>query len=188
EMRDFYDENKTLFLNAPERVRLQSIFLHDENEAKEALQKLKAGADFSSIAVKYSKDPAVRYTRGEGGFVPLSQLQNQGPEFNKALEKLEIGQLSDIIKTSNGYYILKLLDHKAEGASEFEDVKTGVEKYVKLQKLQSTIAELKSKAKITIDNKELEKLIEAAPKTPNFQPPQGQAQPDVRGHRAPPSP
>ncbi|MGA1869718.1 MAG: peptidylprolyl isomerase [bacterium] len=184
EMRDFYNENKSLFLNAPERVQLQSIFLHDEQEAKEVLQRLKAGADFSATAVKYSKDPSVRYTRGEAGFIPLSQLQNQGPEFNKALENLEVGKLSTIIKTNNGYYIIKLLDHKAEGASEFEDVKTGVEKYVKLQKLQSTIAELKSKAKITIDNEALNKIVEAAPKTPNFQPPQGQ--PGATGPPPPP--
>jgi parvulin-like peptidyl-prolyl isomerase/cytochrome c-type biogenesis protein CcmH/NrfG len=107
---------------APERVRLSRIFIpvapdapEDEliaarKRLQEAKDKLNVeGASFSAVAREYSKDPDVAERGGDLGYLTLSELPQ---ELQSAVAKLQAGQVSDLIQTPEGLFLMRLEDRK----------------------------------------------------------------------------
>lgn len=92
-----------------------------------ALAKLKAGEDFAKVADEYSEDPGSKQKGGDLGYIARRSTVR---EFDEAAFKLEVGQISDVIKTAYGFHILKLTDKKSYPAFEQdrEDLKKIFEK------------------------------------------------------------
>ncbi len=66
----------------------------------------KQGADFATLARKYSKDTGSGQNGGELGWAPAS---NYVTEFADAVSKLEIGAISEPVKTQFGYHIIQVI-------------------------------------------------------------------------------
>ncbi len=151
----FYEAHKDDFVT-PLKLRASHIQVDTEAEAKEILQKLKGGAEFGQLARQYSKDPS-KERGGDIGYFAKGQLM---PEIEEACFKLEVGQVSDIIKTQFGYHIIKLTDKKEPRAVELSEVKGSIEKELKDKAQRETfdnlIINLKSKARIKMNEKMLE--------------------------------
>ena len=78
--------------------------------AKEIKEKLNSGEDFAALAKQYSEDPGSKRKGGElSEFGPGMMVK----EFEDAAYKLEVGQLSEPVKSSFGYHIIKLTDKKS---------------------------------------------------------------------------
>lgn len=75
---------------------------------EEALQKLKAGEDFTKISVEYST-PEVKPEQVDLGY--FSVLQMVYP-FENAAYKTPVGEVSDIFRSRFGYHILKVTDKR----------------------------------------------------------------------------
>ncbi len=75
------------------------------------LKQLKAGADFSELAKKYSEDPGSAPKGGDLGYVKRGDFVK---EFEEAAFKLEPGQISGIVETKFGYHIIQMVDRKGE--------------------------------------------------------------------------
>jgi peptidyl-prolyl cis-trans isomerase SurA len=76
--------------------------------AEKALAELRQGADFRQVAAAHSDAPDA-LQGGELGWRQASRL----PElFAEALDKLQPGGLSDILRSPNGFHILKLNDKR----------------------------------------------------------------------------
>lgn len=75
---------------------------------EEALQKLKAGEDFTKISVEYST-PKVKPEQVDLGY--FSALQMVYP-FENAAYKTPVGEVSNIFRSRFGYHILKLIDKR----------------------------------------------------------------------------
>ena len=88
-----------------ETVSLQVIVVDSEAKAQTALQRLKAGEDFASVARQMSIDP----NAGNGGYVADADPALLRPELRQAVESMEPGQISGAIQVPTGYVILKLL-------------------------------------------------------------------------------
>ncbi|MCP4676002.1 MAG: hypothetical protein GY854_10950 [Deltaproteobacteria bacterium] len=71
--------------------------------ANEALEKLKAGADFVEMVKEYSDDPK----KENGGNLGVFPSRMMAPVFSKATMALEIGQISEPVETQFGYHIIK---------------------------------------------------------------------------------
>lgn len=70
------------------------------------------------------------------------------PEFANAAFKLEVGQVSDPVKSPFGWHIIEILDKREKAFPPFDQVKDQVSRYV-VQKAQSAlVAELRKGAKI----------------------------------------
>ena len=122
EIKAYYDENIAQYTE-PAGIDISHILIsfdsHDGDEAatKEAIdgiaQKLKDGADFAELAKEVSDDPGSaaqggelgHYEKGYDGFVP---------GFMEAAEALEVGEVSDPVKTDYGYHIIKVTGKTTE--------------------------------------------------------------------------
>jgi len=155
EVKAFYEAHKG-DLMTPLKLRASHIQVDTEAEADEVSQKLKEGADFGQLAAQYSKDPS-KEKGGDIGYFAKGQLM---PEIEDACFKLEVGQVSDIVKTQFGYHIMKLTDKMEPHPVELSEVKGTIEKELRdksqRESFDGLVKSLKSKARVKINEKLLE--------------------------------
>ncbi len=82
----------------------------------EVREKIINGADFETMAVKYSEDPSVKTNKGRLGFI--SVFQTVYP-FETAAYNTPVGEISPIVRTSFGYHIVKV-NAKRESRGEIK--------------------------------------------------------------------
>jgi peptidyl-prolyl cis-trans isomerase SurA len=87
------------------------------------LEKIKAGGEFGEMALLYSEDPSAK-DRGDLGFFKKGELL---PAIEREALRLNVGEVSGIVKTDYGFHIIKLLDRKGGAPLPFEDVKERVQ-------------------------------------------------------------
>lgn len=88
-----------------------------KKRALEVKEKLESGGDFAKLAKEYSDDPG---SKENGGMIEGSADQYV-PEFADAAKTLPFGKISDLIKTSYGYHIIKVEDRKKQTADKAPD-------------------------------------------------------------------
>src|SRR6185503_11977796 len=81
--------------------------------AMQALGELRMGANFAQIAATYSDAPDA-LQGGSLGWRPVARLPSL---FTEALEKLAPGEVSDIIRSPNGFHIVKLMEKRGKAAA-----------------------------------------------------------------------
>lgn len=114
----FYFQNKEAFLDE-ESVSARHILVDDLTQAEEIVAKIKDGLDFSQAAMEYSTCPS----KSRGGDLGQFTRGRMVPEFEEAAFKLEVGQVSEPVKTQFGYHII-LVDSKTEAKEKaYEEVK-----------------------------------------------------------------
>ncbi len=124
-------------------IHARHILVGTEEEAKAALKRLMGGEEFADIAKSVSKDPGA-----EGGDLGWFTKDRMVPEFAEAAFKLDVGQVSDPVKTPFGWHIIEILDKRQKAFPALDQVKDQVSRYV-VQKAQSAmVAELRKNAKI----------------------------------------
>ena len=125
EVKQFYDNpTNQAYFDQPEMVHVRHILsltmdpvTHaplsaDQQQAKrkqmdDLLKRIRGGADFAALAKQYSEDPNSKDTGGE---MPLLSREQMGIELAAAAFSLTNNQVSDVITTTYGYDIIKLLD------------------------------------------------------------------------------
>ena len=100
------------------------ILVETEAEAESALGALRAGESFADLARAISTDPG---SGARGGELGETFVGNYVPEFRKAIEEAEIGELVGPVQSEFGYHILQVRskDERAgdEYASQLEQAK-----------------------------------------------------------------
>lgn len=144
----YYEENKDKFITK-EQVYLYNILVDTEEKAKDILEKLKAGGDFIEIAKEQSTGPSAAQG-GDLGYISKGDLI---PEIENVVFALEIGSISDIIKSEYGFHILKVTDKKPEVLKTFEEVKEEITKTLLSTKQKEAFDKLieELKAQVTIE-------------------------------------
>ncbi|WP_274362264.1 peptidylprolyl isomerase [Paenibacillus thermotolerans] len=147
DIKKYYEDNKESF-STPEQVRASHILVDTKEEAEEILKQLKEGADFAKLAKEKSKDTVSAANGGDLDYFGKGQMM---PEFEKAAFDTPLGQLSDIVKTTYGYHIIKVTDKKPAHTATLEEKKEEIRETLfeqqKSQKAQPYIEELKGKTK-----------------------------------------
>lgn len=121
EVEDFFNTYQDSLGVIPEKVQISHILKIPEASeatkekykkfAQSILDSIKAGADFATMAKKYSEDPGSAKNGGDLGFVKRGVFY---PEFEAAAYALKPGQLSDIVETPVGFHIIQLLEKRGE--------------------------------------------------------------------------
>ena len=99
---------------------ISEIFIgfEDENEEREArdltqrlTEQLKNNIPFEPVAQQFSQASS----SGQGGFIGWVSEGQLDPEILSSIKDLEIGEVSEPIKTVNGYFIIKINGKSEEG-------------------------------------------------------------------------
>jgi peptidyl-prolyl cis-trans isomerase D len=104
-----------------------------QHRAEDLLKQLQNGAKFEDVAKKYSEDPGSSNVGGSLGWIGKSQM---GAEFEKAAAALQKGKISGVVKTVDGFHIIRVDDRQDAHMKTLEEVKSQIEPIVKQQKAQ----------------------------------------------------
>ncbi|MEK9719633.1 MAG: peptidylprolyl isomerase, partial [Quisquiliibacterium sp.] len=80
----------------------------------ELLQQLRQGADFARFAAAYSDSPEAM----SGGALGMRAVDRLPKLFVDAVARLEPGQVSSLVRSPNGFHLLKLLDRQEVGSGK----------------------------------------------------------------------
>ena len=154
EASEYYEQNIDSFTEK-EQVHLYNILLETEEEAQDILEQLKAGADFSEIAIEKSTGPSAAQG-GDLGYVSAGTII---PEIGEVVFALEVEELSGVVKSDFGFHILKITDKKPETVKAFEEVKEDIIQTLlptkQKEAFDNLLEELKGKVEIEIDEEAL---------------------------------
>lgn len=141
EVTGFYNDNKANFHLAEPQVHLAQIVVtprpdpnvrnlkadkavNEEQARKKTLlieARLRAGEDFAMLAQNFSEDPSTAANGGDLGFIGESALDKASPDLRKLVMSLQNGQISQPLKTQEGYRILKVISKEPAGQRELSD-------------------------------------------------------------------
>jgi peptidyl-prolyl cis-trans isomerase D len=149
DLRGYYDQHREQYRTA-EQVKVSHILIKTplpgadgkvddkgvaeaQHRAEDLLKQIKAGAKLEDLAAKYSEDPGSAKQGGALGWIGKGQTV---PEFEKAAFSLPKGQISDLVKSSFGFHIIRVDDKQAAHMKSLEEVKAEIEPILKHQKAQ----------------------------------------------------
>ena len=133
--------------STPEQIRASHILLKTEGkddaavkvQAEDILKQAKAGADFAVLAKKYSQDETSAKNGGDLDFFGKGRMV---PEFDQVAFALAPGQLSDPVKTSFGYHIIKVVDKKPGTTRPLAEVQPAISAQLATERAQAQAADL----------------------------------------------
>jgi peptidyl-prolyl cis-trans isomerase D len=110
--------------------------------AQGLLDRLRAGADFATLAREHSEDQGSAGSGGDLGCFPPGRMV---PEFDDAVFALEAGQVSDLVKTSFGYHVIRLASRREATVLPLAQVKDRIRAEVTEKKVRE-LGEQRSQA------------------------------------------
>ncbi|WP_440863334.1 peptidylprolyl isomerase [Symbiopectobacterium purcellii] len=155
----FYEKNKQEFTQ-PERKRFSVIQLKTEADARAVLDELKNGADFAALAKEKSQDVVSRRNGGNLGWMDANATVDELQQA-KLTEK---GQLSEPVKSSVGYLIVRLDDIQAAQVKPLSAVRDDIAVRAKREKALDEFFAVQCKVSeaASNDNESLTSAEEAA--------------------------
>lgn len=142
-------------------IRASHILVKDEETAKKVQAELAAGKSFEELAKQYSEDTASKENGGDLDYFGPGKMV---PEFEEAAYKLKKDEISQPVKSSYGYHIIKVTDIKE--LKPFDEVKDDLKTQIVEEKMADTTfmnefidKELK-KADVDVKDKDLKPAFE----------------------------
>jgi peptidyl-prolyl cis-trans isomerase SurA len=157
EIQQFYDAHKAEFTQ-PESIDLSEILVSTgasevnvdpnaappedpakvaaaEEKAKQLLASIKAGAKFDEVAKKSSDGP----TAAQGGELGTFKRGSMAQELEDLTFKMKPGDVSDVIRTKQGFVILKVNAHTQAGLAPLKKVENRIQEAIYYDKLQPAL-------------------------------------------------
>jgi peptidyl-prolyl cis-trans isomerase SurA len=167
DVKKFYDQHKAE-MERPEQVRLSEILIAPKTPAKPAaganaspdakpdppseaeteaaltaaqakaqdvLDQFHKGAKFEDLAKKYSDGPSAK----DGGDLNLFKRGTLSKELEDKVFALKAGEVTDVIRTKQGYVILQVSEHQMAGIPPMKEVEPRIQDALYMQKLQPAL-------------------------------------------------
>ncbi|MGD9168866.1 MAG: SurA N-terminal domain-containing protein [Candidatus Thiodiazotropha sp.] len=134
-LRGYYDKNQDEF-GLPEQRKASHILIQVDTDADQAAEdeakakidalaeKLRNGESFEELAKQNSQDPGSAASGGDLGFFAKGVMD---PAFETAVFALQEGEVSEPVRTSFGFHLIKLTGIKDGSVKPFDEVRTEVE-------------------------------------------------------------
>jgi len=149
ELKTAYDANKAL-LKSPAEYHISQIFIavadgadkqteaSAKSKANEAAAKAREkNANFADIAKKYSEHKPSADKGGDMGWLPQDQLT---PEVRFAVASLKAGEVSQVIRSQQGWHVIKLQEIKEPKQKTLDDVREALQQNMRWRKAQENEA------------------------------------------------
>ena len=165
DVKKFYDQHKAE-MERPEQVRLSEILIAPKTPAKPAaganadakpeppseaeteaalaaaqakaqdvLDQIHKGAKFVDLAKKYSDGPSAK----DGGDLSYFKRGTLSKELEDKVFALKAGEVTDVIRTKQGYVILQVSEHQMAGIPPMKEVEPRIQDALYMQKLQPAL-------------------------------------------------
>jgi peptidyl-prolyl cis-trans isomerase SurA len=106
-----------------------------EAKANDLLKQIRAGASFEDTAKKNSDGPSA----SQGGDLGAFKRGTLAKELEDKTFAMKAGEVTDVIRTKQGYVILKVTSHQMAGIPPFKEVEDRVQNALYMQKLQPAL-------------------------------------------------
>lgn len=116
---------------ATEEAALKSA----EDKANDLLKQIRDGANFEDIAKKNSDGPSA----ADGGVLGIFKRGQLAKELEDKTFAMKAGEVTDVIRTRQGYVILKVLDHQQAGIPTLKEIEPRIQDALYMQKLQPAL-------------------------------------------------
>ncbi len=104
-------------------------------KADDVLDQIHKGATFEDAAKKYSDGPSA----AQGGDLGSFKRGALARELEDKTFAMKTGEVTDVIRTKQGYVILKVTDHQKAGIPEMKDVTNKIQDALYFEKLQPAL-------------------------------------------------
>ena len=105
-------------------------------KAQAILQRIRAGESFEALANEFAAGPA--RTGGDIGYVEKGSIS---PAIEEVAFSLKPGEISDVIETPQGFYIIRALDRRGGGSLTVKATREDVEERIYRDKMEKKFAE-----------------------------------------------
>ena len=140
-----YDKNaKVKYTTKPSLIHVQRILSANEADSKVVAQRINKGEDFATVAKVVSTDTATKANGGDLGDYYYDEAKNKSPldpVFVKAAMTVEVGKISEPVKTGEGWYIIKITKKEEYPVATFQTVKESIKATLLTALKKTTIAE-----------------------------------------------
>jgi peptidyl-prolyl cis-trans isomerase SurA len=163
EEKKFYDQHRAE-MEQPEQVRLSEILIAPKTppkpaasadakpeppseaeteaalaaaqaKAQDLLDQIHKGAKFSDLSKKYSDGPSGK----DGGDLSYFKRGTLSKELEDKVFALKAGEITDVIRTKQGYVILQTTEHQMAGIPTLKEVEPRIQDALYMQKLQPAL-------------------------------------------------
>jgi peptidyl-prolyl cis-trans isomerase D len=149
-IKKLYQQELKNFVPSEERHAAHILIeINAKTSKKQALAKIEAirkelekGADFSTLAKKYSEDAGSAKSGGDLGFAGKGAFV---PPFEKALFSMKVGEVSKPILTQYGYHLIKLLGVRNNKPSTIAELAPSLEAGYKKSQAEKQYVDLTEK-------------------------------------------
>lgn len=160
EVQKFYDAHKDE-MKQPEQVKMSEILIATERpgaggtaeqpatvamseaevaqqktRAEQALAEIRGGKSFEEVAKQMSNGPTAAQG-GDLGYFKRGVLAKELEQ--KTFDQMKAGEVSDIVRTKQGFVILKVTEHAQSGVPSLKEVHGQVEQGLYYEKLQPAL-------------------------------------------------
>ncbi len=163
DVKRFYDQHRAE-MERPEQVRLSEILIAPKRPVKPAaapdakpeppseaeteaaltaaqaraqdlLDQIRKGAKFEDLAKKYSDGPSAK----DGGDLSYFKRGTLSKELEDKVFALKAGEVTDVVRTKQGYVILQVSEHQMAGIPSLKEVEPRIQDELYMQKLQPAL-------------------------------------------------
>lgn len=154
EIRKFYDAHKK-DMEQPEQVRLEEILISTqpagapegedpdaaalaaaEKKTRDLLDQIHKGASFEELAKKYSSDANSAPQGGDLGYFKRGTMVKS---LEDVIFAMKAGEVSDVVRTKQGFILMKVTEHTPAGVPPLKDVEEKVQTAIYYQKLTPAV-------------------------------------------------
>jgi peptidyl-prolyl cis-trans isomerase C len=145
------------YLNAAPILEFNAshILVETEEKAKAIVLQLADGADFAKLAREESTGPS----GPSGGSLGWAKKGSFVPEFEVAMIGLEVGGVSEPVKTQFGWHVIKLNETRNQPATKLVVVRDEIEDGLRDEALKKRISELEASGSIERKDQDIDPSV-----------------------------
>jgi len=152
EIQDYYDQNRDRF-TSEEQVHLLHIKVKSKKLAEKLITELENGADFATLAKRYSLDNFTKDKGGDLGYITrgrsITGVGGGGviEDFVEVAFDTDVGEIAGPIKVRNYYHVIKVLEKGKLTPQPMNEVKGDIAQELRYTRMMESEKSLLEKLK-----------------------------------------
>jgi peptidyl-prolyl cis-trans isomerase SurA len=120
---------------APSEAETEAALAAAKAKAEDLLDQIHKGGKFADLAKKYSDGPSAK----DGGDLNYFKRGTLSKELEDKVFALKAGEVTDVVRTKQGYVILQAVEHQMAGIPSMKEVEPRIQDALYMQKLQPAL-------------------------------------------------